>query len=333
MSPDGGLDPDLDARLMVAPIIVDHTSLGLFEQIPEAYLQRARNLRMIFGNRSVGVNTSEALDCLSFDSDEVCWTCRVPGACARQCNGSCVDYTHDDPAYSSPPSSVDWARDGGYDRSNWVHESFYDTWSAMLANYCTLLDGNQVQGSRSLNDFDVYTFQFSYLNVTDLDQGITGIFQSIAGDKNDLLDLDSRVVSRPGKVFVYQTASLARTIGTSVSTTFNANLRTFAQTRDSLGRYRVLLDFADIEAHSPSGAPCVDSRDGVCWCRTPPSSGCEDYTMEGQACSWDDGVQHPAICQHYTTELTNGHLVLGTIKVRIAKAYWILMAQLAGWQP
>lgn len=72
------------------------------------------------------------------------------------------------------------------------------------------------------------------------------------------------VVSRPGKVFTCQTASLARTIGTSASTTFNANLRTFAQTRDCLGRYRVLLDFADLEAHSPSGAPCVDCRDGAC---------------------------------------------------------------------
>ncbi len=47
-----------------------------------------------------------------------------------------------------------------------------------------------------------------------------------------------------------------------------------------------------------------------------------------------DGLNRPAICQHYTTETDGGHL--GSVsagKIRVAKAVWVLMAQLAGWQP
>ncbi|HIP70515.1 MAG TPA: hypothetical protein EYH05_03870 [Anaerolineae bacterium] len=46
----------------------------------------------------------------------------------------------------------------------------------------------------------------------------------------------------------------------------------------------------------------------------------------------DDGQDTPAICPHYTTEVDGGHL--GTVsagKIRVAKAYWVLMARLAGW--
>ncbi|MBE0411782.1 MAG: hypothetical protein IBX69_18800 [Anaerolineales bacterium] len=51
---------------------------------------------------------------------------------------------------------------------------------------------------------------------------------------------------------------------------------------------------------------------------------CEDYP--------DDGLDLPAICQDYTTEVDGGHL--GSVsggKIRVAKAFWVLMAQIAGW--
>jgi len=46
-------------------IVVDHTSISLFDQIPETYLQAARNLRVLFLDRSVGVNTNDALNCFT----------------------------------------------------------------------------------------------------------------------------------------------------------------------------------------------------------------------------------------------------------------------------
>jgi hypothetical protein len=51
---------------------------------------------------------------------------------------------------------------------------------------------------------------------------------------------------------------------------------------------------------------------------------CENYP--------DDGEDYPAICQDYTTETDGGHL--GSVSggaIRIAKAFWVLMARIAGW--
>jgi hypothetical protein len=48
----------------------------------------------------------------------------------------------------------------------------------------------------------------------------------------------------------------------------------------------------------------------------------------------DDGLELPAICQHYTTEVDGGHLGdVAVGKIRVAKAFWMLMARSAGWSP
>jgi hypothetical protein len=74
---------------------------------------------------------------------------------------------------------------------------------------------------------------------------------------------------------------------------------------------------ADLESHDPWGNPCHDNRDGIA------------YDDENEP---DDGLQTPAICQHYTGETQGGHL--GSVgKIRLAKAYWIVMAYMAGWRP
>ena len=46
-----------------AGLVVDHHSVALFDQIPPEYLAAARNLRVLFSDRSVGQNINEALDC------------------------------------------------------------------------------------------------------------------------------------------------------------------------------------------------------------------------------------------------------------------------------
>jgi hypothetical protein len=80
---------------------------------------------------------------------------------------------------------------------------------------------------------------------------------------------------------------------------------------------------ADILSHDPSGAPCYDNRDGVYFSNGNQS---ENYP--------NDGINRLAICPHYTTELDGGHLgSVSTGKIRVAKAFWVLMAQIAGWRP
>ena len=86
----------------------------------------------------------------------------------------------------------------------------------------------------------------------------------------------------------------------------------------------ILFDVADIEAHTDQGAPCFDNRDGVEYCNR--AGNCENYP--------DDGLETPAICQDYTTEIDGGHL--GSVsagKIAVAKAFWVLMARIAGWDP
>ena len=84
---------------------------------------------------------------------------------------------------------------------------------------------------------------------------------------------------------------------------------------------KILFDLADILSHSPDGAPCYDNRDGVAY---TINSNTENHP--------DDGLNTLAICQHYTSETEGGHLGSPSAgKIRVSKAYWVLMARIAGW--
>jgi hypothetical protein len=85
---------------------------------------------------------------------------------------------------------------------------------------------------------------------------------------------------------------------------------------------KILFDVAAILSHDDRGNPCYDNRDGVEYCTMTGS--CENYP--------NDGIAYPAICQDYTTETDGGHL--GSVSaggIRVAKAFWVLMAMIAGW--
>jgi hypothetical protein len=84
---------------------------------------------------------------------------------------------------------------------------------------------------------------------------------------------------------------------------------------------KILFDVADILSHDPYGNPCYDNLDGVAY---DNGNNSEDHP--------DDGVARLATCQHYTTEVEGGHL--GSVSagsIRVAKAFWVLMARIAGW--
>lgn len=298
--------PDPSANPLTPPtdmIYIDHNDVVLFEQIPEEYLAAAANIPMLFIDRSVGVNISEALDCLAFPSHET-----APHYCSV--------YKHaGTPAFDSDPSEVSWSREGGYGRDNW----HYETWPE---NDCRLWQRhvpcftNRV--TELLDQYQVFSFKFSYLEVTDgstiADQP-NGFFSDIPtpGDVNDLATFEAQ---HPDKIIIYWTTSLARSIGTETSDQFNDQVRQYA-----IEHNKVLFDLADILSHDPDGNPCYDNRDGQ-----PYSN---QHTSENYP---DDGRNHLAICQHYTTETEGGHLgSTSTGAIRAAKALWVLMARLAGW--
>src|SRR5690606_31741546 len=104
-----------------------------------------------------------------------------------------------------------------------------------------------------------------------------GFFANNA-NKWDVFDLESYIAQHPGKTFIFWTTSLARAIGTQTATDFNAQMRQYAAQNG-----KILLDFADIISHTDTGQPCYDNNP-------------------------NDGVEQPAICRDYTTEVNGGHL-------------------------
>lgn len=284
-------------------IIVNHHAVDLFDHIPEQYLQAAANLRMHYIDRSVGGNINDGLDCLTNSSST-----GAPNHCVR--------YQHVVPEFSVDPSVVSWNRPGGYNRSNWTFEFWADNsncnqWFEKVTCFMEMVQP-------TIHTLDVVSFQFSYLEV-DFGSTIADQPGGYFWDNPtyaDVFDQELFEAQHPHTTFIYWTSSLARGIGSPESVAFNEQMRNYA-----IANGKPLFDVADILSHDPDGNACYDNRDGI-----PYSNGNnhENYP--------DDGVDLLAICQHYTTETDGGHL--GSVsagKIRVAKAFWVLMAQIAGW--
>ena len=187
------------------------------------------------------------------------------------------------------------------------------SWFQKLECFIRYVDANPAR-------YDVYSYMNSYLEVddaSDIASAGTGFFTH-QSNRYDIGDFEAMEARNPGRIFIHHTSNLARGIGTQVSTSFNNQLRQYARDRN-----KYLLDVAAILSHDPSGNPCYDNRDGV-----PYSNGnaSENYP--------DDGQNIPALCQHYTRETDGGHLGNPDVgKIRVAKAFWVLMARIAGWNP
>lgn len=272
-------------------LIIDHHAITAFDSIPESYKNDAAALRMLFMDRSVGYNISQYLDCLSHEHVD------APNYCKR--------YEHQEDIYDVDPIEVHW--NDSWDRSQWR----YDAWpEGCSEDVNCFIDYMQIR----IDSFDVFGCQFSYLAVQD-GSGIadpqTGFFGNPA-NQNSAATYQAFADDHPDKRIIWWTTSLARGIGTPESASFNDQMRVYASTHDI-----ILFDVADILSHDPWGNPCYDNRDGIA------------YKDENHP---DDGMSIPAICPYYTTETDGGHL--GSISaggVRVAKAFWVLMARIAGW--
>jgi len=310
-------------------IVVDHTSIGLFERIPENYLEAARNLRVLFMDRSVGVNTHDALNCLTakdYGSSRV--TCRRD---YQSVNGVWKMKVHRNS--SRVPEYIRFTPSPSrYNRSKWKFHFFFSAWDKMVTDFVRgLHDGAIPVGDYPGNeqilinpmDFDVLSFQFGYLNVMDGSK-INEFFTRRPGEYDDVFDLEREVSENlagadPPRLFVYWTPNMARSIGTGVSAQFNRDMRKWCVEND-----KILFDFADIQVHDMFGKPCYDNRDGVPY-GTPSGNKSENHP--------DDGLNIPAICQEKTIETEGGHLGTAQGSVSVAKGFWVLMARIAGWNP
>lgn len=188
--------------------------------------------------------------------------------------------------------------DPKYDRTNWVYELH-----APLPNPNPIWPNKVIFFADRVNqaapgEFDVVSMGFGYVDVIDggnLDDDFF-LAEATRADSRTIHDLEALAAAHPDMIHVWQTLALAR-MSSVDSQNFDRKMREYVSATGG-----ILFDVADIESHRPDGTPCLDNR--------------------------DLGVE--AICQDYTTERNAGHLnALG--KQRLAKAMWVLMARLAGW--
>ena len=115
-------------------IVVDHRSVALFEQIPEEYLVAARDLRMVYSDRSVGQNINEALDCFTATS----WA-ETPSHCRRDYIDAAWNwktFSQDDLTAGRVPARILFRPDPvRYDRANWTFDEHSDDWSGLTQDF------------------------------------------------------------------------------------------------------------------------------------------------------------------------------------------------------
>jgi len=119
--------------------------------------------------------------------------------------------------------------------------------------------------------------------------------------------LDQLEREHPGTRFIYMTG---HTDGSGAGGTLNRNNEMVRQFARANGK--ILYDFADIESHDPAGNAYPDTDDSCPWCR----DWCRD---------------HPEDCSDLPTtddECAHSH---GFNCVLKARAFWWMMARLAGW--
>jgi hypothetical protein len=300
------------------PRRIDHRSIDLFSRIPDQYLTAARNIKVLFSDRSVGQNINEALDCLTATS----WA-DSPAACRNDyvdSNWNWRTFNQTDLNNGVVPARIQFVPSPTrYNRNNWKYEFRMGTWTELTDEFVNTL------GPAYVNlGYNVLSYQFSYLNVLETDNIASPTVGFFADNRFDIHDLEAFWARNPGKTYILWTTSLARSTGSQVAQDFNNQMRTYAEQHNMW-----LFDVAAIESYTDAGNPCYDNRDGVLYI-----SRRADGTEIDRENYPNDNMNLPAICQDYTTEADGGHLgSVSGANIRLAKAFWVLMARIAGWNP
>lgn len=188
--------------------------------------------------------------------------------------------------------------DPKYDRSNWRFEYHSENnpnpgwWNK--ENFFI----ERVDNLGPNEPYEVVGFKFGYVDATTGSNIADKFFNNDPGDNlPSIEDLEQMEVNHPDKIHMWWTMGLARAIGTVESESFNQQMRAYAAANG-----KILMDIADIESHRPDGSPCYDNG--------------------------GRGIE--ALCDEYTEEVNGGHLNARG-KQRMAKAVWVMMARIAGW--
>jgi hypothetical protein len=218
----------------------------------------------------------------------------------------CLAGVNSDPNYGAPPECVQYAPSSPYDRSNWTWPLWYSQYGGPMADAIAKMD-QFVDTVNALvtpptSPYNVVGMKFCYVD---------GWNEAWYYDpqwyptppthgyryhyRQHMEDLER---ANPGKQFIWATSVLwiANHPNCGDISNFNEGLRAYAKANGKL-----LYDLADIESHDPNGNVCLQNG-----CE----SMCPEYTF-----SPGSPDPHPGY----------------TASIRMAKAFWWLMARASGW--
>lgn len=194
------------------PIIIDHNSITKFNSIDEATLQKVIQFRMMFRHASIGFAISDGLDCLQGTKPQ----------------SECKVY----PQYK-------------YDRRNWSFQGRENSgWYGKIDDFTKEVE-------LQINDFDIFSFKYCYLDGLDelaepcgkplSNEKIMKAF-SYLRDNMEMLEAKYK-----DKYFVWWTVPLTQ-IGQICTDTLNYFIREYCKNNN-----KILFDIADIECHDTLG--------------------------------------------------------------------------------
>ena len=327
--------PPTDTPVPPAPsapaLVIDHRSVAQFDRIPDEYIQAARQIRWLHRGASVGVNiaailnqngtrASSGLNCLGWVDLSAPPDGGRPKSCGcpqitlnNRWENICRNETQSFPA------------DARYSRDNWVFEVHpYRIVTDNLQEIKSLNPGWRnktnyfIQRADTLapdEPFDYVSYQMGYVEGPSInDEFFTNtddIFRADGSLNYDdpqpgVANLEALDAAHPEFEIIWFTSAQARQVdfdanGMPHVQLFNDRLREYA-----VANGKILFDLADIESYLPDGTPCF----GI------DASGAPVEVM--------------TVCDEYVNEKVSGHLnAFGSNQV--AKAIWVMMAQLAGW--
>ncbi len=106
-----------------------------------------------------------------------------------------------------------------------------------------------IQNFPSYANQDIVSYQHNYLHVAQ-GSNIANVYFDPNYNGTNIYDLVALEARYPNKTFIYWTTSLARTIGSAESQSFNDQMRTWAAQNG-----KILIDIADIEVMLPMVVP------------------------------------------------------------------------------
>ncbi len=184
-----------------------------------------------------------------------------------------------------------------YDRRSWEFQPRGNSgWYAKVDDFVAETEGQ-------IDQFDVFCFKYCYLD------GLDGLMEPCGSPLNQVKvdqawnylrsNMESLEAAHPDKIFIWWTIPLTQ-VGQNCTEVLNGRIRTYV-----MEKKKILFDIADIECHDAVGLLHTNDQG---W-EIALQEFCGEQKPGAQAChpNWPG-------------------------KIRLASAFWWLMARVAGWE-